>query len=396
MIFLLIDSIVRQYDVLIIQELRRNVCVSTSYNSFNIDFHLTYHNDDDVRICFYVNTKLDVNKWSMNFSFDDVSTLKLRIVDDRVINIHNIYSSSLIFYISKVVLIIIKTIKSKLNDEKEHIFLKNFNLHHSMWEKIFRSIQHDATNQLINVVLQTRMQLALSINTIIWKARHSSNTIDFVFMISWLVNNVISCETRFDLNQSSNHISILITLTLEVDSMSFKQKRTWKRINVDKLRKNLLLLVVSSSFINVEQMKVFVNLIQSSIQKVIDAIVSWTKLVSKSKSHWNQKCVDVVSTTRRKRRVWSAMRTEQTWHEYLKTTDEKKKIIARKKKIEFRQAFRFLIDTSFEFWRLVLWAKNKSHKSKEVSKIFALTRRDATDCHEMWLFIILKIAEIVY
>jgi hypothetical protein len=198
-------------------------------------------------------------------------------------------------------------------------------------------------------------------------------------MINWFVNNVISCKTRFDFNQSSNHISILITFTLEINSMSFKQKTAWKRINVDKLRKSLLLFVVSSFLINVEQMKVFVNLIQSSIQKIIDATVSWTKLVSKSKSHWNQKCVDAVSTTRRKRRVWFAMRTEQTWHEYLKTTNEKKKIIARKKKIEFRQAFRFLIDTSSEFWRLIVWAKNKNHKSRKVFKIFALTRRNAID-----------------
>jgi hypothetical protein len=252
MISLLIDSIVRQYDVLIIQESWRNACVSTSYNSFNIDFHLTYHSDDDVRICFYVNTKLDVNRWSMNFSFDDVCTLEIRIVDDRVINIHNVYNSSLIFYISRVVLIVIETIKSKLNDEKEHVLLKDFNLHHSMWKKIFKSTQHDATNQLINVVLQTRMQFTLSINTIIWETKHSNSTIDLIFMIDWLVNSVINCETRLDLDQSSNHISILITLTLEVDSMSFKQRRTWKRINVDKLRKSLLLSVVSSRLINIE------------------------------------------------------------------------------------------------------------------------------------------------
>jgi hypothetical protein len=198
-------------------------------------------------------------------------------------------------------------------------------------------------------------------------------------MINWFVNNVINCETRFDFNQSSNHISILITFTLEVDSMSFKQKRSWKRINVDKLRKSLLLFVASSFLINVEQMKIFVNFIQLSIQRIIDAIMSWIKFVSKSKSHWNQKCVDVVSTTRRKRRVWFAMRTEQTWHEYFKTTNEKKKIIARKKKIEFRQTFRFLIDMSSEFWRLIVWAKNKSHKSKEILKILVLTRRNAID-----------------
>jgi hypothetical protein len=261
MIFLLIVSIVKQYDVLIIQEFWRNVYVSTSYNSFNIDFHLTYHSDDDVRICFYVNTKLDVNRWFVNFSFDDVCTLRLRIVDDRVINIHNVYNSSLIFYISKVVLIVIKTIKNKLNDEKKHIFLKDFNLHHSMWKKMFKSTQHDVTNQLINVVLQTRIQFTLSINMIIWEIKHLNNTIDLVFMIDWLVNNVISCETRFDLDQSSNHISILIIFTFEIDSMSFKQKKAWKRINVNKLRKSLLLFVVSSSLINIEQMNVFVNLI---------------------------------------------------------------------------------------------------------------------------------------
>jgi hypothetical protein len=196
-------------------------------------------------------------------------------------------------------------------------------------------------------------------------------------MIDWFVNNVINCETRLDFDQSLNHISILITFTLEIDSMLFKQKKTWKRIKIDKLRKSLLLFIVSSSLINIEQMNVFVSFIQSSIQRVIDAIVSWTKFVSKSKSHWNQRCVDVVLTTRRKRCVWFAMRTKQTWHEYFKTTNEKKKIIARKKKIEFRQAFRFFIDTSFEFWRLIVWTKNKNHKSKEVFKIFALTKRNA-------------------
>jgi hypothetical protein len=325
MISLLIDSIVQQFDVLIIQKFWRNVCVSTSYNSFNIDFHLTYHDEDDVRTCFYVNTKFDVNRWSMNFSSKDVCTLKLRTIDDCIINIHNVYSSSFVFYTFRIVLTALKTMKSKLKNEKKHILLNDFNLHHSMWKEIFKSIQHDATNQLINVVLQTRMQFTLSMNTIIWKTRHLNSTINLVFMINWLVNNVISCETRFDLNQSSNHISIFITFTLEVNFVSIKQKRTWKRVDVEKLCSNLRLFIVSSLLCIVEQMKIFANLIQSSIHEIIETIVSWTKFVSKSKSHWNQKCVDVISTTHRKRRAWSAMRTKQTWQKYLKTTNEKKK-----------------------------------------------------------------------
>jgi hypothetical protein len=349
MISLLIDSIIQQFDVLIIQKFWRNACVSTSYNSFNIDCHLTYHDESDVRICFYVNTKLDVNRWSMHFSFKNVCTLKLKTIDDRIINIHNVYSSSSVFYTFRIVLIALKIMKSKLINEKKHILLNDFNLHHSMWEKIFRSIQHDATNQLIDVVLQTRMQFTLSTSTIIWKTRHLNSTIDLMFMINWLVNNVINCETRFDLNQSSNHISIFITFTLEINFVSIKQKKAWKRVDVEKLRNNLRLFIVSSSLNIVEQIEVFANLIQSSIHKAIDATVSWARFVSKSKSHWNQKCVDAVSTARRKRRIWSTMRTEQSWQKYFKATNEKKKIIAREKKIEFRQTFKFFINSSSRF-----------------------------------------------
>jgi hypothetical protein len=285
MISLLIDLIVQQFDVLIIQKFWRNACVSTSYNSFNIDFHLIYYRENDVRTCFYVNTKLDVNKWSMNFSFEDFCTLKLKTIDDRIINIYNVYSSSFVFYTFRIVLITLKIVKSKLMNEEEHILLNDFNLHHSMWEEIFRSTQHDATNQFIDVVLQTRMQFTLSTSTIIWKTRHLSSTIDLVFMISWLVNNVISCETRFDFNQSLNHISIFIILTLEIDFVSIKQKRAWKRVDVEKLRNSWRLFVVSSSFNIVEQVKVFANFIQLSIHKAIDAAVSWAKFVLKSKSH---------------------------------------------------------------------------------------------------------------
>jgi hypothetical protein len=57
----------------------------------------------------------------------------------------------------------------------------------------------------------------------------------------------------------------------------------------------------------------------------------------------------------------------------------KKKRSSHEKKIEFRQVFRLFIDTSFKFWRLVAWTKNKNHKSRKVFKIFVLTRRNAID-----------------
>ncbi len=132
MISFLIDSIVQQFDVLIIQKFWRNACVSTLYNSFNIDFHLIYHDENDVRICFYINTKFDVNKWTMNFSFKNVCTLKLKTIDDRIINNHNVYSSSFKFLHIQNCVNRFKNNEKQINKIKKHILLNDFNLHHSM------------------------------------------------------------------------------------------------------------------------------------------------------------------------------------------------------------------------------------------------------------------------
>jgi hypothetical protein len=68
-----------------------------------------------------------------------------------------------------------------------------------------------------------------------------------------------------------------------------------------------------------------------------------------------------------------------TWQKYLKITNEKKKIITREKKIEFRQVFKSLFDSSTKLWRLIIWAKNKNHKSRKIFKISTLTEKDAIE-----------------
>ncbi len=57
MIFMLANSKIRDYDILTIQEFWRNACFFTSYNSFIVDFYLTYEKKNDVKICFYINVK---------------------------------------------------------------------------------------------------------------------------------------------------------------------------------------------------------------------------------------------------------------------------------------------------------------------------------------------------
>ncbi len=152
MMSFLINSRIKKYDLLTIQKSWHNACVSTFYNSFNIDFHLFYENTKNVKICFYVNIWLHVDHWSMNFVFKDVCIICIKMTNEKWINVRNVYNVSLNFYTTRSMLIVIKIVKLCLNDDEKHILLRNFNLHHSLWNDATRSIQHDATDQFFDVV----------------------------------------------------------------------------------------------------------------------------------------------------------------------------------------------------------------------------------------------------
>jgi hypothetical protein len=148
MIFLLIDSKIEKYDLLIIQKSWRNVCVSTSYNSFNVDFYLLYKKSKNVRTCFYINFKLKKNHWSIIFASEDVCFFRIQTANDRWINVHNVYNVLFNSYTSISTLLVIQTIKRQLNDEKNHIILKKFNLH-LFFRKLSREINVTRRNKSV-------------------------------------------------------------------------------------------------------------------------------------------------------------------------------------------------------------------------------------------------------
>jgi hypothetical protein len=159
MISLLTNFQIRKYDILTIQKFWFNVCVSTSYNSFLIDFHLLYEMKKNVRICFYVNTKLNVKNWSIDFVSSNMCTLKFDLNDQRIVNIRNVYNVSSMFYASDALLLIIETTQDRFVIDEKHVLLKDFNLHHSLWNDSTRSIQHTAIDQLIDLLVNKHINL---------------------------------------------------------------------------------------------------------------------------------------------------------------------------------------------------------------------------------------------
>jgi hypothetical protein len=385
MISLLADKNIQDYDVIAIQKSWRNFFASISLSSSQNDFHLLYRSRDDIRICFYVNDQISIESWKIEYSTIDLSVLKMIVKeveeDTKMIRIHNVYNSSLISYTSKDNSItlskIMRFIVETLDDH--HILLKNFNLHHFFWNDSFRSTQHVATDDLLDIMQNRNLTLTLSKDSITWKARNSINIINLTFMTTHLAKRLKHCMTRFDLDQSSNHIFISTKILCDTKSNSSRiARRAWKLIDLNKIKKAMKHALTLQSSITVREIDFCVNKIQKFLRSIVEMIVSWAIFSRHVKSFWNEQYSAAIKDTRKLRRRWSASRDSHDLTLYMKINDRKQKIIQKTKRVNFRQKIEKIVETLTSLWRLVKWAKNKNHQSREVLKMLILKFNDLT------------------
>jgi hypothetical protein len=169
-----------------------------------------------------------------------------------------------------------------------------------------------------------------------WKTRYFKNTIDLIFMTKKLQKKFIHCMTRSKMNQSSDYISIFTKLMIIVKRNESRRRRAWKSMSIDKLLNNWREFVASSSFSCVAQIEAYALKIQQCVLRSIKIFVSWANFSSEIKFFWNEKCAETMTTTKRRQKEWISLHIEKTWQNYLRTSNEKKRIIAKKKKIEFK------------------------------------------------------------
>jgi len=71
------DRWISEYDVLAIQEPWRNPVIATSYHPLKTHFHLTYFDDKETRVCFYINKQIDASTWNVSFITKDIIVLEI-------------------------------------------------------------------------------------------------------------------------------------------------------------------------------------------------------------------------------------------------------------------------------------------------------------------------------
>jgi hypothetical protein len=122
---------ITNFDVLVIQEPWRNLYQPTTNNRLNQHFALYYMDCINTRVCFFVNKRVALASYTIIHKTKDLSTLSIRIQEDRLINIHNIYNPCKNSNESNN----LQLLRTALTEDVdgEHIVTGDFNLHHPNW-----------------------------------------------------------------------------------------------------------------------------------------------------------------------------------------------------------------------------------------------------------------------
>ncbi len=209
MITLLHEKKIKNYDILILQELWWFDENFRAYCSATVNFTLK---NNENKICFYINKRIDSNIWHSTWHFKDVNMITLQtLINDtqitqKAIHIHEAYNLSLRDH--KVIheKESLWNIEKMLHMLKECVLVEDFNLHHFTWKRSFYLKQHLLSNDLIEMITNVNASLTLFQDMITRNYQRSQMIIDLIFTTDDIMNQLIRCKINEEMKNFSDHL----------------------------------------------------------------------------------------------------------------------------------------------------------------------------------------------
>ena len=276
-----------------IQKSWRNTRDAHVYNSCNIDFTLINNED---KLCFLINKKIDNNNWMTTWHFEKVETITMRHRFNIVmmINIHEIYNSSFASHTKTTNLSNLFALKQTLRMQSESIIVDDFNLHHSLWARHFYSRQHALFEILIELMRETDATLTLFEDTITRDCHEERTTINLFFITNALINRLIKCDINHSMKNFFDHLFVETCVKLRfIEKFARRSRRDWKSLNLEKFEQYLKAhLSTSLSKAKRERQRIneYIELLLKSIEKTVKNFTSWVKICDRSREFWSKEC----------------------------------------------------------------------------------------------------------
>ena len=362
MIVLLHEKKIKNYDILILQKFWWFDDIFRAYCSVTVNFMLKNNED---KICFYINKRINSNIWYSTWHFKDVNTITLQTLTNnaqmiqKAIHIHEAYNLSLrdheIIHEKEN----LSDIEKTLQMSKESILVENFNLHHFTWEESFYSRQHLLLNELIEMITNINASLALSQDTITRNYQESQMTINLIFTTESITNRLIQCKINEEMKNFSDHLLIQIVIDFRVCKKSAQRSRcNWKTMNEEKFI-NILKEQMLKSLLNQktrrQRIKKYTKQLLNALKKITEIFTFWVRSHEMIKAEWMKKCTEIIKSMQWMRRDCQIV---DDWVEYIQACNKKSKIIRKQKCSEYWKIMQNVEQFSRELFQIMKWARN--------------------------------------
>jgi hypothetical protein len=382
------DSAIKKFDIIAVQKSWINAYANIIHHFLKDNHFLFYSNQIEmkknfVRVCTFVIKRIFIDDLKYLFRSKDVMTVQIRLHENHYLHLHNVYNESNILSFS-ILQNLRFVLKSSSNEQfRDHIIMKNLNIHHSTWKDL--TIRSNSRSfEMLLVMNEFRLQFNLSRKTSTYfHFQRSESIIDMCLTTKDFNDKILICKTRSNLNHDSNHMLIETILNISISETSFFERFNWDRLNVKKFKNifnHLLFDQSMSQSFDKTQINVYTKFVCFAIASVISAFISKFKTSTRVIFDFDEACNLTRTRANQVRRsfqdelVAQKINTEQALHVWRKARIIKKRIIRKIFRITHRNVVFSAIKDVQKTWKLTKWAKNRSTSFKLI--IFFLRRSD--------------------
>jgi hypothetical protein len=166
-----------------------------------------------IRVCMFVTKRIFIDDLKYLFRSKNVMIVQIRLHEIHYLHLHNVYNESNILSFFALQNLRLALLKSSLNEHfRDHIIMKNLNIHHSSWDD---STTRSNSRSLEMLLLMNEFRLQSNFS------RKTSTYVHFQKSES-IIDMCLTIENLNDRIWSAKHAQIWITIRI-----IFSSKRFW-------------------------------------------------------------------------------------------------------------------------------------------------------------------------
>ena len=214
----------------------------------------------------------------------------------------------------------------------------------------------------MNIIWEERLTLTTSQDFITWEAQNLKSTIDLIFISDTLFLFLIQCQVIWEIEQSSDYLSVLTVIQQLTQAATLIKRWLWKKIDQKVFTEVVWNREINSTqLLTVQEVDNLISEVHRLLEQAIDESVPWAHSSPQAQKWWIKKCAEIVKTTWELRRIASHINQLDDYIWYQRASNWKKSVICTVKVRNFWEEVQKISQNLNHTWKFIWWVKSQDN-----------------------------------